>query len=1097
MASAYERRKRANQPSSAVAKRGEELHDLLEAEAPRISLRARNLNRVEVPPPVLAPLRSSVPPNSKASGNIYRKMSGMMSGMMGDSMIRRSLSSRASSKGTSDNETKIRASHEAGDVRAYKQIDATGMMSMLRDSGEATITRRLPASYMDLDSSDSESEQQRSRWRGVVDKVKRKSVQAEESARDNLPEVTSESRTVAKWAQKAAGMRAKAIGDVSRSPLVGVKAIGQAFTTTEIRIHKQVDIKFSPAAVSVGSPGLGLLAFETSALDVTKVTPWETQDKIRKTSATADFMKLYPPPPVPETPTKSGGRSLRAAKSDSSIRMTASGAKLAPEILPAQHSAAVDITNPVGSPTLYVSQSATTEAVEIPEDADLAAAIQMAKSSWLVAKRERDHDGKSYDDYKHDSDYVRKLWRKNGDKLIARASRYGFAPKKEYSSMTDNQVEAVGWAIDREASTGGTLSMVQKMFRHVGEVRARDAIAKRVCAQKKRWLLRRAEDARSEGRLGPEHEQIIRVVSGFLEEAMVAIDLGKIDEAAEIMKTAGEELGEEINAPPQDVTFTPTLSGSLRAEHWSAESERMRTFQALCVGESPAEPARTDEPTGLGITLGAVETDAALLTTPQRPPQSVSRLRPSTYTPAELDSFMTSARSSSQLSPEQSLSAQQQFTPTSPHHQKPLKVQLSPLAPVDKFGNKILKPLRNSEFHRKIQQEQANRAKDLRCMGSHPALRRQRDGGSPAQKGSVTAPMIELNDCFDFDLSGSQIKHDSILKQTGNVQLPQDEYVVFAPSVRSAGRQSLLDWDDDEKSGAALLFGQLDENCSHGAMSALEKHIRLSRLSKFMELRYPGSPQVAEATDNEEVEASVIHVELDDAIADWQYPKHLESPTLRKQFAQTFNIPDRVPDTTHPGKPSGVVDELTLLRLGLGLPLLQTWKQGLGPKHPCHGFLWETEKIMCSIKHTGQGRRIMTPPCPVRSSSPHANALLDLRSKTERERVRPVSPERTQLQRCVVCHKFCCAYASALLTSTISATNPVEKQIKAQAEEKVMMLRSKWPNGVETFDTFLPCAKCERVVCRACAKVCSDEICAEVACVDCVERGGACACSQV
>ncbi|KAK4551418.1 hypothetical protein LTR86_011184 [Recurvomyces mirabilis] len=1134
MASAFERRRRRQHPSSAERK-GRGVQDLLQGEA-HITWRMAGSSISDLFADGYLIVPSSTPvyarhprPSKIASPSLFAKASPSYADttshakssscdrgavMAGDLLTSFSETSLATF------DTASMADHGKARHIPRDELDLEGpdLRALLRDldhqEEEKELAGTVPKSSMQWDSEDEERNEAevevevdgKRRWRGkLMKKPKRKSDESNESSRS----FTDPTKIAAKWKQKIASARLKAFADAPSGSLTAPLPSAGTFTLP--------DHMLSPATSSLSNA-----QSNNAEVPGPEVTPWIYQEELaRMTGGVTEFMRLHPPPPIPETNMKSAERGLRSVKSDCSIRTTATGNKIAAEIGPAKRAVALSTAKFKHSPTFHITQAVESRLIAVPASIkhEWEEAIRTTRAKVKAAKLQMESavDGAHQYLDKHE------VWRKNGDRLIARASRLGYAPVIDWDRLTTKEVEAFGYALERDSD-----DEVKKMFHHVGEQAAKNAVIKHSYLKKQKWLEERTKGALAQGRLSAEQDKQLRTASRHISDALLAIDQGRAEDAAEMMEHANDEQG-SLRDTPEKQDY-PT-SNHRRPERASAESERMRTYGALCTaGQDHSHVTTQVAAAGLGITLDENLDMAETMSTPQRP-------REVSYTQSELDDFMASAGSSNRSSSQVSMHSVGPVPPTSPLADRPLKVQRSPLAPRDKFGKPVFQPHRDGDFMRKIQVE-AERAKAIRAMGSHPALRGK--SRVEVEDGPATAPMLQLNDVFDFRERLRSDKHDSKEYEDEEYDL-LDEYGSDCEGDSLNKRISAMTWDYTNEIETAQLeeqLIQLEDQHEGSTWSPLAYQIGLSRLSKFMDLQYPGSAQQPPG-DEEEVEYvdnpdynhhaavtaahTVGHAALGihECMTPSKPAKSGATATTQHNSnstglsAQRFTTPSRPAKQQLASKPTmsvdiddviaqwerkprqllasrgkditpsnvtairGAVSETHLLRVSLGLLPLKTRKQRLGPKHPHHDYEWDTEKVMCYGKHTGrskvieldpfiqeqlredafrergrafaEGRTIAKPESP----SPHSKALTKLRIDNHQSRLRDTSPEEKQkLQRCARCAKFCCLYASCLLTSTISGSSAMEQKIRAEAEEKVLSLRSAWPAGVETFETF-------------------------------------------
>ncbi|KAI7158871.1 hypothetical protein KC349_g4517 [Hortaea werneckii] len=162
--------------------------------------------------------------------------------------------------------------------------------------------------------------------------------------------------------------------------------------------------------------------------------------------------------------------------------------------------------------------------------------------------------------------------------------------------------------------------------------------------------------------------------------------------------------------------------------------------------------------------------------------------------------------------------------------------------------------------------------------------------------------------------------------------------------------------------------------------------------------------------------------------------------------SQRTNVNSPPTQRLSPSNPDG----LNALRADLDLaPLRLHDAASAQPKHPNHEFAFDTEKLMCYMKHN--------------NLSVHGLASGDV-------------------SRCSHCARFCCTYAENLYASELPTRRPDVEHIQQQALKAVNRLDAEHPNGIETFDVFLTCAECSKVICPQCVVVCEEVFCREMLC---------------
>ncbi|KAI7233435.1 hypothetical protein KC330_g5377 [Hortaea werneckii] len=169
--------------------------------------------------------------------------------------------------------------------------------------------------------------------------------------------------------------------------------------------------------------------------------------------------------------------------------------------------------------------------------------------------------------------------------------------------------------------------------------------------------------------------------------------------------------------------------------------------------------------------------------------------------------------------------------------------------------------------------------------------------------------------------------------------------------------------------------------------------------------------------------------------------------------SQRANVNSPPTQRLSPSTPDG----LNALRADLDLaPLRLHDAASAQPKHPNHEFAFDTEKLMCYMKHNNLSVQGL---------------------------------ESRNVSRCSHCARFCCIYAENLYASELPIRKPDVEHIQQQALKAVNRLDAEHPNGVEAFDVFLTCAECSKVVCPQCVVVCEEVFCREMLCEEhAVER---------
>ncbi|KAK3112966.1 hypothetical protein LTR53_010200 [Teratosphaeriaceae sp. CCFEE 6253] len=644
-----------------------------------------------------------------------------------------------------------------------------------------------------------------------------------------------------------------------------------------------------------------------------QTTPEAACSTLDTYDAARAFMQQYPPPPDPDTPTRSAGRGLRSAGSDSSIgssasRTSSTGRRLAPEVPPARPTAGVEITNHDDLPGTYVANMAKLPRLpSSPSYPD----PEVAKPG--LANKLKAAEGRARDDQRTPKSGVedrkraeRLLWKKHGDMLISRSGSHSRPPIIDYPSMTDHDLETFRSLLQREIERGASGSAVQRLFRHVGEDKAKEGVVRRATLAKQKWLIDREMEARAAARRSDQERQPIDHVTGA--------QAGPFGSRQHIERVwyAGQQQAtqaalEEESKPHLDGRHAPVNRQIHdKKQYERAAVERSRTYEALC--KTPPHAASLGA-VGLGIS-GMNENATSGLATCSHETRFGAQLDPSCTPSGSASNGL--ARDASTISLTTPLKSH------SPFDEEPLRVARSSTAPISRFGRPVFQPKRNDSFMRKIE-EAASNARQLRSFGSHPALRESPPRADLPPVPS-TAPLLKLSDMWDVDdkdtqgslarakASGDPRKRDIDRNEHGEKCWDMDKGARVDTPVLildgADGSRSFFDWDEvDEGYGTQLMkqqqFGHdIIEPTLKMTLSQLHIYDQLSLLNQFINVDYTERPEVEEADDIEyvdnpdydpashaasmrdEVDATprasgpIINVDIDDIIAQWQ-----DSPT--------------------------------------------------------------------------------------------------------------------------------------------------------------------------------------------------------------------------
>ncbi len=183
---------------------------------------------------------------------------------------------------------------------------------------------------------------------------------------------------------------------------------------------------------------------------------------------------------------------------------------------------------------------------------------------------------------------------------------------------------------------------------------------------------------------------------------------------------------------------------------------------------------------------------------------------------------------------------------------------------------------------------------------------------------------------------------------------------------------------------------------------------------------------------------------------------------------------------------SGKID-MQKLRNDVDLQPLQLPMGDDSPRHPHHPLTWDHEKVMCRIIHNNRNVQPQLPEVPKNYpvNLRHVNSVYFDKSD-------PMDTDTENVQKCSICSKLCCKYADLLIASKSTSQDLGETAMRLKARNRVSLLRSAHPNGIEEYETFVECGLCGRKICPGCSSRCMDELCKDVYCVECGQGAEKC-----
>ncbi|KAK4977789.1 hypothetical protein LTR42_002164 [Elasticomyces elasticus] len=569
------------------------------------------------------------------------------------------------------------------------------------------------------------------------------------------------------------------------------------------------------------------------------------------------FIQKYPPPPDPATPTRSAGRSLRYAKSETSMRSSMIGPKLAPQIAPAKRTANVEITNPDDNPGVYIAKVAVSAGLpQSPLHPDWEAAIKAVKSSLVEDLKEADRRARdevkllklSANEKKQAEQF---LWNEHGDRITSSAGHLGRVPTVDYAAMTDHDLRMFRVALQRETEPSKPTGVVKRLLGQTNEQKTKEDVIRNAVLEKQKWLVDRELEARLEATTGSTSPST-HGREDRLDQQTPSSARGR----ATLSSTADSPEPESATGGRYDVQPHARQINELHCTETGLESSSK--IHAPC----------TTPVFGLGI-FGASQDNVS--STLKATPHLNDRLTPK-HSPSAPPIQVHGSGFTTPATPSH---------PRSPFGEEPLKV-----TPRNHPGSPVFQPKRNNSFKRKIEAA-ADRARELRSIGSHPALR-ESPSKSSLPPVPNTAPLITLNDIWDFN-RGEDGRYDSVVKEDeldSDFGLRNADVTTKSPSFTmesdSGIRKSVFKWDVVDEGYAEPPRHAAGVHEAETDISAVALHDELRHLSEFMSLKYHDRPASDSDDETEYVDnpdynpaqdiSGESKVLIDDVIAQWESP---------------------------------------------------------------------------------------------------------------------------------------------------------------------------------------------------------------------------------
>ncbi|KAI7543156.1 hypothetical protein KC331_g7558 [Hortaea werneckii] len=807
-----------------------------------------------------------------------------------------------------------------------------------------------------------------------------------------------------------------------------------------------------------------------------------------------------PSPETPYTPTRSGNQALRAAKSESSIKSTFSLGVINP---PSKKSLEYSIENPDHMPHTHFYK-----AIQTPPPQPPRARSPAEDPEWprMVAKARRDieiHDQKiaqakeeariqALEQEKVDE---RKTRSEMEERLIERSSEFGMVPLKDFMAMTDDELafyskeltaELVSIKERIDAEEAAAQSGIRNFFKKGGPSKAQAEVVSRDVLEKVLFLgdqgralekaqqeshRRFSEASRARGNRQTGETSRQKSVEAPLSSPTASaqtttppiagpapkpkdVHQQKAAKASpSFIPVAKAGQATALSTPPK-YTHSRTSDKSTSFTPDTVKEERGKTLRALR-GPSPPSIVHNlpsdNKPVGLGIAhayggqVGHADDAAAgpsvnkgkgraLEPTPDSTPQ-VPRTQGGLGKGIESERFHSTSPVSSIHSDEarelentltHEKSRDNRVSLLSPLDQAPIKVAYRPVIEEGQGegspATTTFKVDRNESFKAMIAVEAAKRARLLNAPGApiHPAFR-QRGGDTGVQNVPST---------------------ERLPRREGHGPLPMPAH----PALRTTGAGP--------------------EDPVAPATAPVESITWFSEPIRT----------ISQDEENESEESyGGMNINFDAEI------KEIEEWTTPSSQRTNVNSPP-----TQRLSPLNL-DGSDALRAEFDLAPLRLHNAASGqPKHPHHEFAFDTEKLMCYMKHTNLPNETSATNTAADAAgegpSGGPKAAVSAKPPTTPKLLSVHGLESRNVSRCSHCASFCCTYAENLYASGFATRKPDVQHIQQQALAAVNRLDAEHPNGIETFDVFLTCAECSKVICPQCVVVCEEVFCREMLC---------------
>lgn len=791
------------------------------------------------------------------------------------------------------------------------------------------------------------------------------------------------------------------------------------------------------------------------------------------TGAAASKADFPSSPKTPYTPTRSSNQALRATKSETSIKSTSSLGVINP---PSKKSLEYSIENPDHMPhthfykAIQAPPSPPPRALSPAEDPEWPRMVAQARRNieMRAQKAAQEAEEARIAALEKPAADERKAQAEMEERLIKRGSGLRMAPVKNFLKMTSDELKFYSKELTAELVKMAAIADAEDEAFSRGDFRF-------ICENGV-----------------PTQEQVELHEARFRDKVIFLRDQGyELDKAQTEVR---EREYEEFNA--RETSRQKKLEKSLSSPTAEAETTTPPT----------ADPGpKVKKPVGLGIAnaygghVGHADGAAAgrtinkgkgraLEPTPDSTPEVLG-------TQGDLSKTIERERSGSQSSVSSIHSDEARELETALGHDKTRDRRVSLLSPLDQAPLKVtyrpvieggqgegsqatttFKVDRNEDFKAMIAAEAVKRARMLNAPGApiHPAFRQ---GSLPSTDQESLDGTSETTSKSTAPIQSSRPPRvGSLVINTDRLFSPDEEYhspledqawfssaakdpasipdASVAPAIPpKSSKRTITSYRSGDQVNIPALAAivEKDDSGSEWVQNTDYDPRGDPHHALFEEDWYPGKDgaeasssvysrdekeslpaETSEGGENESESYGGMNINFDaeiQEIEEWTTPSSQNKPNSPRTQGSSPSNPD----------------SLNALRADLDLAPLRLHDAASGqPKHPHHEFAFGTEKLMYYMKHNN------------------------------------VPGE--DVSRCSRCARFCCAYAENVYASGLPIRIPSVEYIQQQAVKAVNRLNAEHPNGIETFDVFLACAECSKVVCPQCVVVCEEVFCREMLC---------------